>query len=129
MKLKLKNVLDYIETLDWNVTDDSEYTREKKPQSNFMISQYSPAGEDFSFTVDLKGDTDVEKIEGLVEEINSYYEDFDIDEHIEMLIEARKNGVGGVPTTSELVEDAKNIDEMLKKLSDNVENFVADKVA
>lgn len=49
--------------------------------------------------------------------LESYYEDFDIDEHIEMWVEARKNGVSGVPSIRELVKDAEEIDGMILKLS------------
>ena len=35
-----------------------------------------------------------------------------------MWIEARKNGVSGVPGTRELVHDAEDIDKMLQKLAD-----------
>lgn len=50
--------------------------------------------------------------------INEYADDFDPDEHIEMWIEARKNGVAGVPTTRELVHDAEAIQKMLKELAE-----------
>ena len=40
-----------------------------------------------------------------------------MDEHIEMWIEARKNGVGGVPATRTLVRDAEEIDAELEQLA------------
>ena len=44
---------------------------------------------------------------------------FDVDEHVEMWIEARRNGVRGVPSSiRELVEDAEDIDKMLEELAD-----------
>lgn len=49
--------------------------------------------------------------------LESYYEDFDIDEHIEMWVEAKRNGVSGVPSISELLDDAREIDVMILKLS------------
>ena len=47
----------------------------------------------------------------------AYYEDFDIDEHIEMWIEAKRSGTSGVPSTRELVKDAEAIDGMISELS------------
>lgn len=44
-------------------------------------------------------------------------EDFDVDEHVEMWIEAKKNGVRGVPSVSELVHDVEEIEEMLEDLA------------
>ncbi|MEG2678803.1 MAG: hypothetical protein RR949_02620 [Oscillospiraceae bacterium] len=72
------------------------------------LGKHSPAGEDFSFTVDK--DTFIDNVKG-------YAASFDIDEHIGMWIEARKDGVGGVPSTRELVKDAEDIDKMLQELA------------
>ena len=72
------------------------------------LSKHSPAGEDFIFTAD---------IENFVESVNEYAADFDIDEHVEMWIEARKSGVRDVPSTRELVKDAEDINLMLKELA------------
>jgi hypothetical protein len=49
--------------------------------------------------------------------LEAYYEDFDIDEHIEMWIEAKRSGTSGVPSTRELVKDAEAIDGMISELS------------
>ena len=42
---------------------------------------------------------------------------FDIDEHIELWIEAKRNGVKGVPSARELVYDAEAICKMLQELA------------
>lgn len=75
------------------------------------LEQHSPAGEDFSFTVSEKN---------IVADIEEYAANFDPDEHIEMLIMARRSGLSGVPSTTELVEDAKAIEDMLEELSRRV---------
>ena len=88
------------ENLDWTIAEvDSE---------RIELRKYSPAGEDFSFTTD---------IENFVEEVKEYAAHFDLDEHIEMWIEARRSGTSGVPSTRELVKDAEDIDEMLQELA------------
>ena len=46
-----------------------------------------------------------------------YYESFDVDDHIDMWVEARRNGVSGIPSTRRLAIDAEAIDEMLKELA------------
>ena len=89
------------EALDWRVNASKDEVEFEK---------CSPAGEDFIFTV-----TDMEDIPRAVWE---YAEDFDVDEHIEMWILARRSGVKGVPTTRELVADASAIREMLLELAD-----------
>ena len=73
-----------------------------------IFKRYSPAGEDFFFSVEL---------ENPVQKICEYAESFDENEHIEMWIEARAQGVSGVPTTIELVQDASDIHDMLRELA------------
>ena len=46
--------------------------------------------------------------------------DFDTEEHIKMLIYAKDNGLSGVPSIRELVEDADAIRDMLKELAEAV---------
>jgi hypothetical protein len=108
----MKSLIKKAENLDWKVTNsrDCGFTVEKGV-TELEFSKYSPAGEDFSFSV--SGKTQKE----LKDEIKSYANDFDVDEHIELWVEARKNGVGGVPSIKELVEDADAIKEMLEELA------------
>ena len=101
MKKLEQKYLDILEKHDWAVcgyTDDGRVELEK----------YSPAGEDFTICVNA---------ENLPEAVAETAADFDIDEHIEMWIEARHNGVGGVPSARELVTDAEAIAEMLRELA------------
>lgn len=94
----------YIETcerLDWNV-------REYKDGS-VDVAKESPAGEDFNFSVGA---------DRFVQEVEEYADYFNVDEHVEMWIEARRNGVQGVPASiRELLEDAEAIDKMLQELA------------
>ena len=72
------------------------------------LELYSPAGEDFCITVWFDGTNR--------DFIDAFYQwaiDFDPEEHVEMWIEARKNGVGGVPSVRELVDDADAINDIL----------------
>ena len=101
----LNKIIEVSETLDWTIVDDG-YT--------VTFSRYSPAGEDFSFAVDK---------ENIIEEVKKYSAYFDIDEHIEMWIEAKRNGVSGIPSTRELVYDAEDIDDMLKELAAALSNI------
>lgn len=95
-----KKIREVAESLDWRVMEFEDGTVE--------FEKYSPAGEDFSFTV---------KADDAAHEIYEYYDSFDVDDHIEMWIEARKNGVSGVPATRRLCEDAEAISEMLKEFA------------
>jgi hypothetical protein len=77
------------------------------------LGQYSPAGEDFIFYV---------SIENFVDDVAKYAANFDVDDHIEMWLEAKRNGVSGVPSARVLVEDAYAIDEMLHELASALAN-------
>lgn len=93
--------LDVLEMHDWTVIS---YTDDGRVE----LQKYSPAGEDFSICVEVKN---------FPEEVAEYAANFDIDEHIEMWIEAKHNGVSGVPSARELVYDAEDIDKMLHELA------------
>lgn len=88
------------EALDWTVTCCGDGTIE--------LQKYSPAGEDFLFYVDA---------ENFVNEVKEYAASFDVNEHIAMWIEARRNGISGTPSTRELVCDAEAISDMLEELA------------
>lgn len=72
------------------------------------VEFWSPAGEDMYFTVD---------IENFAHNIYEEYDNFDIDEHIEMWIEARKSGVSGVPSIRRLCQDAEDISDFLENFA------------
>lgn len=77
-----------------------------------IFSACSPAGED------LEEEIEYSDIADIYWEMSSVASDFDPDEHVEMWIMARHDGVSGVPSVSELVEDANEIANMLVKLAD-----------
>lgn len=89
--------------LEWSVHIDGDY---------WEFEKYSPAGEDFIFSVT------VEDVKNVWREVRQYANDFDTEEHIEMWVEAKKNLVSGIPSIRRLVEDADAIDEMLDELAD-----------
>lgn len=92
------------ESLGWSVYEDEE-------SGEVELRKYSPAGEDFSFRVDA---------DFFVENVGVYYESFDVDEHVEMWIEAKKSGVSDVPSIRVLVHDAEDIEKMIGELHDSL---------
>ena len=108
----MKILLAKAEELDWWW---SAWIEESQNGRTYVeMGQYSPAGEDFSMIIDFDSENQCDSFRDSLE---SYYEDFDIDEHIEMWVEAKRNGVSGVPSIRELVDDAREIDAMILKLS------------
>ena len=98
---KLMDVLiDAAELLDWSVHiyDDC-----------IEFEKYSPAGEDFIFTITGNDEARV------AEQVREYAYDFDPDEHAEMWVESR--GKRGVPDSIRtLIDDADAIKEMAFEL-------------
>lgn len=86
------------EDLEWSVSIDGRY---------WEFEKFSPAGEDFCFS--LHG-TDI------VGELQKYYDTFDPEEHIMELVEAKRNGLRGVPSIRTLCDDADAIDSMIYEL-------------
>lgn len=101
-----KKLIDRAEKLDWNCTvgvqDNQQYIE---------FYQGSPAGEDFGFTA--WGNT----LSEMIRSIREYADGFDEEEHVEMFIEAKNNGLFGVPSIKTLVEDAAEIQKMLNTLA------------
>jgi len=101
------------ENLGWSVHEYEDGTVE--------LGKFSPAGEDFNFAVDTND---------FVENVKSCAASFDQEEHIEMWIQAKREGVSGVPSIRELVQDADDIDKMLQALATalwNAEMGIPDK--
>lgn len=104
-------LLDKAEEMGWNW---EAYIEPGSRRTYVEIGQSSPAGEDFSMVIDFDEENQADSFKDSLE---AYYEDFDIDEHIEMWIEAKRSGTSGVPSTRELVKDAEAIDGMISELS------------
>lgn len=96
-------IVECAERLGWQV--------EKFDDGMVEFKNSSPAGEDISFTVSA---------ENAEQEIYATYEGFDVDEHIEMLVDAKRGGLAGVPSIRRLVEDAEAISDMLEQFAEAI---------
>lgn len=109
----LKELEELIENQGWEIYVDD---------NTWELRQYSPAGEDYFFSINHNGE-----VETAVSEIIDYCANgFDQEEHIKELLEAKTNGFQGVPEVSVLVEDAQDIQDMLDDLCDLVQNVEID---
>lgn len=106
-QLQFNDLIPVIEDLGWSIYDEGDYVD---------LRQYSNAGEDFGFPVNK---------DNIVQHIKFYAYNFDVDEHIEMWVEAKNHGTAGVPSIRELVEDAQDIKNMLDELADKVSEYDA----
>ena len=112
--IELKNeYIDVIESLGWHV---SSYTDDGRVE----IETGSPAGEDLVLCLDVRSFPD---------SVKDYYLNFDVDEHVEMWVEAKYNdrdGHLGVPSVRTLVHDAEEIEKMLETMSDALSEVETD---
>ena len=104
MKKLNKKYIEVLDRLEWS---KPYYTDDGRAE----IGKYSPAGEDFSICVE---------IDDFPRSVAEYAADFDTEEHVEMWIEAKRNGFAGVPSAYELAKDADAIQEMLDELADEL---------
>lgn len=98
-------VISKAEELGWSVSIDEE-------SGTWEFENWSPAGEDFVVSVDGNN---------VGENLMTYYESFDPEEHVTDLLVAKCNGFRGVPDIKTLVGDADKIDDMLCKLACAIE--------
>lgn len=107
----MKILLEKAEELGWRW---KAWIEESQNNRTYVeIGQYSPAGEDFSMIIDFDAENQCDSFK---DNLESFYEDFDIDEHIEMWVEAKGAGVSGVPSIRRLAKDAEDLDDMILKL-------------
>ena len=100
-----EKIINVAEELGWHVHEENgEYVD---------FAQFSPAGEDFSFTVSANN---------IVKEVRKYADGFDADEHAELWLDSR--GKGGCPSTiRELINDADAIKTMVQDLATALEKI------
>lgn len=110
LSVGMRNMLEEARKLGWWCE-----TWIKKGQDNrtyVEIGKYSPAGEDFSMTIDFD---EANQAESFLKDLWDYADNFNIDGYVEMWLPER--GKGGCPATiRKLVEDAEAIVEMIKEL-------------
>lgn len=104
----------YIEGKGWVISDCSF-----NEDIDWEISKHSPAGEDFCFNIQCSN-----AVEDAINAIAEYTNSFDEEEHIKMWLNAKDidNNRLNVPSITELVEDEKNIKQMLTELSEGLES-------
>ena len=104
----------YIEGKGWVISDCSF-----NEDIDWEISKHSPAGENFCFNIQCSN-----AVEDAINAIAEYTNSFDEEEYIKMWLNAKDidNNRLNVPSITELVEDAKNIKQMLTELSEGLES-------
>ena len=82
-----------------------------KTEKYVEFRQPSPLGEDFSFEVFYDCLSEIPK------QVYEEYSSFDMDEHVMMWLEAKRNGSRGIPGVIALANDAVEIEKMILDLA------------
>ena len=94
----------------WRIIDLSEHGYDVPDGvKQYEFFQYSPAGEDFSFLIEVTDDSEIP------EKVREVVNNFDVNDHVKMWIEAQGH-MSGVPDAVTLVHDAEEIKNMLVSL-------------
>lgn len=88
------------------ILKDNGFCVNQEDDGQWFISQYTPAGEDWGFYLEDLHD------------LPEYAENFDVDEEFEMWVEAKRNGVSGVPSYSDLFEDQQWKQQTLREVAE-----------
>ena len=109
--------------LGWHVDTDTSTPNIVE----FEFSQYTPAGQDFNFCVEMKDDDP----DSLLDDIERYYEDFDPDYEASLWIGDDGHGKRGAPyhikdIVSDMEAAEKMIDTLLEALKKALEKKTTD---
>lgn len=98
------------EAKGWHVEAGIYY---KEQKCDFEFSKFSPAGRDFSFSAEMK----CADLDSLITEIDSFYEDFDVDYETYIWLDKFGHGMNGAPYRLRTVlEDTEAIEKMIEEL-------------
>ncbi len=101
MKKAIRKV---IEDLGWNVNSDTSICTTTDVCCREIYIECNNKGE-------------------LKDTIENYAEGYDVDEEVEMYLQARRNGLSGVPTATILVKDCEDEQEKLDELWEAVKDL------
>ena len=112
----IAKVIDRAEKDGWTVNYEVD---EDTLTTNFDFSKYTPAGQDFSFSVDMIGAS----LSQLVTSIISYYNDFDVDEQTYIWLDEFGHGKNGAPyRMRDVLEDMEAAENMIWELSQSLKD-------
>lgn len=110
--MKINRTLKVVEQLLEKLGFNLDVSFEEVCSYTATISQYTPAGEDWSFTIWFNGSQ-----ENLVDKVHEYLEDYDPKEEFAMWVDAKyHNSVAGIPDIETLYEDCKWKEQAMSEL-------------
>ena len=118
MKKSIEKLLDRIRENDWIVTVDGNYIN---------IGKYSPAGQDFSFDIDVtdfEEENDITAAHLFVEAIHEEYDKYDVSSEAYIWLDDTGHGKSGAPyDMKDVYEDMEACKDMLLELYNDLHVF------
>lgn len=117
-------LLNYVEKMR-HLFDKEEFALEYNKRSmTYMFSKTSPAGQDFSFEVDIGCD-----IEDFCDIVDSYYEDFDVSYETYLWLDDTGHGKNGAPyDMKDLLEDMEACKQYINDAAWIINEFIEKEV-
>lgn len=92
----------------------------KKQTAEFEFGKFTPAGRDFSFSAEMK----CANINSLIDNIEGYYEGFDVDYEAYIWLDQSGHGRNGAPYRMRAVlEDMEATEKMIEELLDAIKEM------
>lgn len=119
--MRTKKIIDAVircvEAEKWHVSTDA---RQQKGVVIFEFSKFTPAGQDFSFSATMKGNS----LDTLVADMEEYYECFDVDEETYLWLGNDGHGKNGAPyRMRDVLADMEAAERMMESLIEAVKKI------
>ena len=117
MDKRFEKIYEIAEREGWQV--DSYYVGEKETEVTFSFEKYSPAGQDFYFSVSVPNDDDEDIFyNNVADAIYEYWEDFDVSYETYICLDEHGHGKNGAPRNmKDAYEDTKSCEKMMHELA------------
>lgn len=114
-KRLINKIVRCAEDKGWNVN-----TERNNGMTIFEFSQFTPAGQDFSFSAEMKGN----HLDSLITDIEDYYEGFDVDSEAYVWLDESGHGRNGAPyRMRDVLGDMEAAEKMIETLLDAVKTL------
>ena len=104
-----QKITEIAEMLGWSV----DFSKPQNGKTDVNFAKYTSYGQDFNFSVELEGDD----MEGFIDNIHDYYENFDVDAEAYIWIGSDGHGKNGAPYhIADIVKDMEEAETMMADL-------------
>lgn len=119
--MRAKKIIDAVvrcgEAEGWHISTDAQ---QQKGIVVFEFSKFTPAGQDFSFSATMKGNS----LDTLIDDMEEYYESFDVDKETYLWLDNDGHGKNGAPyRMKDVLEDMEAAEQMIDSLIEAIKKM------